>query len=134
VQTILVLEDNPAIKSIFRLVLTQKFRHVVEASNTVEALAFSSNVHLDLVIADMVLDQECGLQATVQLQALVPQLKIIISSGYPRSMWDKCQNGLFEQLKGDRVRLLQKPFLPRKLVEIVDELIGPPEVMQVRSA
>ena len=133
-QTILLLEDEEAVMRMLRLILACKGRKIVEATTAQEGLTFASSLCLDLLIADVFLGEDSGIEVARYLRASIPALKIILSSGYPTGMWGERQTAALKELGPDSVRLLVKPFLPTQLRRTVDELIGPPAKVSHRSA
>jgi len=87
------------------------------------ALGVSCTTRIDLLIAD-VTPPCCGILVAFQLKAWRPDLRTILTSGYPVNMWDEQQAAELSEIPSDSVRVLQKPFLPKDLLRTVDELIG----------
>jgi two-component system, cell cycle sensor histidine kinase and response regulator CckA len=83
--TILLVEDEPAIRQLCRMLLLQNGYKVLEATDGTEALAVWA-VHrseIDLLHTDMVMPGELsGLQLAQRALAEKPDLKVIITSGY----------------------------------------------------
>jgi DNA-binding NtrC family response regulator len=63
----------------------------------------------DLVLTDLALPGMTGDQMLAQMRKRSPNLRAIISSGYPY------------EPTGKWIRFLQKPFLPKMLAELIDE-------------
>jgi DNA-binding NtrC family response regulator len=133
-QTILLLEDQDAVMRMLRLVLACNGRRILEATTVEQGLTVASNQRLDLLIADVFVGEGCGIQLAVQLRKFHPGLKIILSSGYPTSMWGEERNEALAQLGREGVSLLEKPFRPAQLRSTVAELIAPPSKRPHRSA
>ena len=49
-------------------------------------------------------------------------IQIIFTSGYPPDMWPDLAT--LHEISGDAIRDLQKPFLPKELLDKTKELIG----------
>ena len=64
-----------------------------------------------LVLTDLTLPGTKGDQMLDRMRALAPQLKAIISSGYPYHASGAC------------TRFIQKPFLPKMLAEMIEDLL-----------
>ena len=133
-QTILLLDDEDAVRRILRLVLDGKGRRILEAATAKQGIAFASEQHLDLLIADVFLEENSGIDVARHLRELMPAVKVILSSGYPTSMWSGRHKAALAQLGSEGVRLMEKPFLLAQLRRTVDELIGPPEKPSHSSA
>jgi len=126
VKTILVLEDNPAVMGIFRVILNA--HTILEATTVEEALQrFIENDRLlDLMISDVVLAAGSGIHAALLLRDAVPRLPIVLTSGYPQSMWNDHDVADLRRLGPDSVYLLQKPFSPTELLTTISGLVDKP--------
>jgi two-component system cell cycle sensor histidine kinase/response regulator CckA len=123
-ETILLVEDEAAVRALIRNVFQRHGYQVLEADSGRTALAVWREHHqkIDLLLTDLVMpDGLTGLMLAEQLQRERPTLKVIFSSGYsPESV----ANG-FRLAPGNR--FLQKPFNPQKLLQAVrDCLEGKP--------
>jgi two-component system cell cycle sensor histidine kinase/response regulator CckA len=123
-ETILLVEDEPAVRTLVRNIFQRHGYQVLEADSGRTALAVWREHHrkIDLLLTDLVMpDGLTGLMLAEQLQKERPTLKVIFSSGYsPESV----ANG-FTLAPGNS--FLQKPFNPQKLLQAVrDCLEGKP--------
>jgi CheY-like chemotaxis protein len=63
------------------------------------------------------------------LRSEMPELPVILTSGYPMSSWTGQDAADFKRLRSDSVIVLQKPVETQRLLNCVRELIGAvPEV------
>ena len=126
-KNILILEDEPFLASFLRLVLQGYF--VVSTTTAENALCkfIEYNRRFDLLVSDVTLPISSGVQVALILRSELPELKIILTSGYPLSMWSEQNACDLQRLGGDSVTLLMKPFSIETLLNTVDALIGPPE-------
>jgi len=126
VHTILVLEDDPSIMALIRLVVGQKAYNILEATTAGEAFErFEENdARVDLLIADVTLPESSGIRVALELQSLLPYLKVIIMSGYPSAMWNDQDSAELQELPSDSVITLQKPFVPATLLNSVHRFLG----------
>ena len=88
-RTILVLEDEATLKDpLCRLLQLHGYR-TLEAGDAEEALRqFRDNDgKIDLLIADVSLPIGSGVQVAVTLRAELPELRVILATGYPSHMW-----------------------------------------------
>jgi two-component system cell cycle sensor histidine kinase/response regulator CckA len=127
-KTVLVLEDDRRVLDFLCLVLTSKGYAALDAGTAEEALWHAENcgthgTHIDLFIADVVLTVSTGIRVGVQMKRSIPELKVILTSGYPWSDQNQADLG---ELAPDSVTILRKPFSPAILLEQVHKLIGPP--------
>jgi len=134
VKTILVLEDHASVLKLVGLVLKQYC--VIEAANAEEALRLFTErgrqVHL--LIADVKLPRSSGILVALLLRSEIPDLPVILTTGYPESGWSDRDAADRKRLGSNSVMLLQKPFQAHALLERVRELIGPPHAEAVRTA
>ena len=122
-KTILVVEDDPFVLSVFRSVLRPKGYAILEATSAEQALKwYGTPQQIDLIIADVSLPLRSGIQVASELRRWIPGLQIIFTSGYPPDMWPDL--AMLHEISGDAIRVLQKPFLPKELLDKIKELIG----------
>ena len=112
VATILLAEDEPALRKLARLVLEQDKYRVLEAGSGRDALEVSAQYPgtIDLVLTDVVMPGMGGPELVAQLTSARPGLGVIYMSGYT----DSRIGG-----RDERVALLRKPFDPEQLKELV---------------
>jgi len=65
----------------------------------------------ELVLTDLTLPGMSGDEMIAQMRARSPKLRVIVSSGYPY------------EPKGKRTAFLQKPFLPKMLAALIEEML-----------
>src|SRR5688572_4951980 len=113
-RTILLVEDEPAVKGLFSQALRREGYIVHEARNGVEALEVEKTIpHIDLLVTDVVMPYMKGPELARQLRAKQEDLKVIFVSGYvaPGDL-------------GEHQALLQKPFVRQQLLDKVKEVLG----------
>jgi two-component system cell cycle sensor histidine kinase/response regulator CckA len=79
--TILVVDDEAAIRQLFEQLLTGEGYEVLSATNGAEALQIVRGRHLDLVITDLVMPESEGIETIHAIRSEQPSLKIIATSG-----------------------------------------------------
>jgi two-component system, cell cycle sensor histidine kinase and response regulator CckA len=130
-ETILLVEDEPALRNLVKSILERSGYHVLEAESAYAALEVWTDHHdaIDLLLTDMVMpDGMNGKELGQRLQFEKPQLRIIYSSGYSP---DVVGEGFLEN-QGQH--FLQKPYHPRKLVDMVRLVLdGPAPAKAVRT-
>jgi DNA-binding response OmpR family regulator len=108
---------------IFRIILNAFT--ILEATTIEEALRkfIENDRHVNLMIADVILPVGSGIHAALVLRSEVPELPIILTSGYPQSMWS--DQGITDLLRlgPDSVQIIQKPFLPATLLATISGLL-----------
>jgi two-component system, cell cycle sensor histidine kinase and response regulator CckA len=113
--TVLLVEDEDAVRSFAARALGQRGYHVLEASTGAEALEVFSNYDgdVDLVVSDVVMPEMDGPTLMKQLRGSHPHLKIIFISGYAE---DSFRRNLPEN---EEFMFLQKPFDLKQLAAAV---------------
>jgi hypothetical protein len=113
-ETILLVEDEPAVRSLFAQALAQAGYDVIEAKNGAEALeVFERNVDaIDLLLTDIRMPYLGGSELAAKLRARRPELKMLYVSGY-----------VSELTLGPNEALLQKPFVRADLLAAVRRLL-----------
>jgi CheY-like chemotaxis protein len=116
-ETILVVEDEAGVRELACQFLRVKGYNVLEAEGGLEALAVSRShpgvIHL--LLSDMVMPRMSGEELATQLQAVRPAMRVAFMSGYSEFSRGDLGKGFPE------APVLQKPFSPATLVEIVRE-------------
>ena len=123
-KTILVLEVNASVMMVLRLMLEPY--SLIEASDAEQALRLFTDHgrKIDLLVADVTLPRSSGIQVALLLRSEVPDLPVILTSGYPVSAWSDLDSADLERLGSRSVAILQKPFQGSALSDAVRELIG----------
>jgi two-component system cell cycle sensor histidine kinase/response regulator CckA len=133
-KTLLVLEDESAVMTLLRHMLKQYA--LIEAATAEQALGVLADPgrRIDLLIADVTLPTGSGIQVAQSLRAQIPNLPVILISGYPRSDWSARDFTDLERLGSNSVTILQKPFLSHTLLNAVLRLIGAPQASGAGNA
>ncbi|MDH7501482.1 MAG: PAS domain-containing protein, partial [Verrucomicrobiota bacterium] len=121
-ETILLVEDEPAVRKLNRLLLEHGGYRVLEAGSGPEAIELwkSHADEIDLLLTDVVMPGGMtGWELARQLNSEKPTLRIVLTSGYNTTEID-AENSLVQQ---GNVSLLQKPYLPNMLLQTVRECL-----------
>jgi PAS domain S-box-containing protein len=121
-ETLLLVEDEDAVRVLVRNVLREKGYRILEASRGEEALELAGQYGgpIDLLVTDVVMPQMNGRELARRLADLLPQIKVLYISGYAdNAVW--YQGGL-----DSGGAFLQKPFSPEALARKVREVLGGP--------
>jgi CheY-like chemotaxis protein len=118
---ILLVDDDDALRKMLRLILT-KMGHVVrEARDGQEAIEMCEQEEPDLVLTDIVMPGQEGLETIFALRHSKPNVKIIAMSGGGRiSSTDYLQ---IAKSLGAR-RVLAKPFSSEQLSAAIGETLA----------
>ena len=117
-ETILVVEDEPAVRELVCRVLHSYGYKVLVADSGVSALRIweKERDHIDLLLTDVVMpDGISGLDLVGRLQQERPGLKVILSSGYSMDL------GQSDMEIGPGTTVLSKPYQINTLVNVVRE-------------
>lgn len=112
--TILVVEDEPAVRRFVKEVLASSGYHVLEAADADEALTISNAYQLPihLLLADMAMPGSDGRDLAIRLKQIHPESRVILVSGYSESL-------AADETIGSDLQYLAKPFTPGQLSKIV---------------
>ena len=121
-ETVLLVEDEAAVRALARRALKQFGYHVLEASNGVEALtvARASADPIDLLLTDVVMPEMGGRELAQTLKQERPETRVLFTSGYPDS------GGMALDVAESGVPYLPKPYTPNELAEKVREVLDTP--------
>jgi two-component system, cell cycle sensor histidine kinase and response regulator CckA len=114
-ERILVVEDEPVVRSLTRRMLESAGYVVFQAPNGAAALEFlaTQSNDIDLVLSDVVMPNVNGHQLAQRVSELYPELPVLLMSGYGGD--DIAQRGLM--ISG--IALVQKPFTMESLTRSV---------------
>ncbi|MBC8090305.1 MAG: PAS domain S-box protein [Phycisphaerae bacterium] len=118
-ETILIVEDEEAVRKIAKLALESHGYTVIEASSGAAALALVGTYAkpIDLVVSDVVMPGMSGRELSVELRKIRPDFRLLFISGYTDDA--VVRHGI---VKADDA-FLQKPFSPQSLARKVREVL-----------
>lgn len=118
--TILLAEDEDAVRTVIRLILSRYGYTVLAAGNAKEALRLSKKHDgtIDLLVSDMVMPGTSGRELAAELKKKRPAMKALFISGYVDD--DFIDAPALDPGDG----FLQKPFSPEMLLEKVQEMLA----------
>jgi CheY-like chemotaxis protein len=124
--TILLCEDEPAVRDLFAMSLREVGYHVLEASDGLDALdVMAAADRIDLVVADVVMPIMEGPELA-DLRERHPDMRFIFISG-----------DLVNEHLGPNAQMLQTPSKKNDLLQRIIEVIGParlPHAYENRSS
>ncbi len=118
-ETILLVEDEPAVRGLVHETLQQHGYTVLDARHGIEALVTGAKHQgpIHLLLTDVVMPQMSGPEVAEKIQVLRPGIKILYMSGYP-------DHPAFEQGKiTHETGFLPKPFAPNVLAKKVRDIL-----------
>jgi PAS domain S-box-containing protein len=118
-EVVLVVEDDPHLRSLTLRILTSLGYRTIEAENGPAACKeLDSADRIDLLLTDIVLPNGMnGLELAKQTRSRRPGLKVLFMSGYPRDAASR--NGVLDS----DMHLLSKPFAKAELGRLVRHVL-----------
>lgn len=118
---ILLIEDEDVLRRLVARILVAEGHEVIEARHGKEALRLNQAQPADLVITDIVMPEQDGLEVIMTLRRESPTLKVIAMSG----------GGRFKQMEALEMAMplgafasLQKPFQIEDMIQIVRQALA----------
>jgi PAS domain S-box-containing protein len=118
-ETILLVEDEPLLLDLLKLVLEEKGYRVATAVDGLQALeVYHKNIDtIDLVLSDMGMPKLGGWETFQRLRDINPNVKVILASGF-----------VHPELKAEMINqgakdFVQKPYVPSKLLRRIREVL-----------
>jgi CheY-like chemotaxis protein len=119
-ETILLAEDDPALREMASTLLERLGYKVLKAADGVEALDLKHHSgidHVDLVFTDVIMPNMSGKELADRFRMLYPRTKILFTSAYAESAI------VHQGVLNPGVTLLPKPFTPSALAAKVREVL-----------
>jgi DNA-binding response OmpR family regulator len=117
---ILIVEDEKTLREVLRISLLRRKYTVYEAADGKEAITHFKPALIDLVITDLIMPEEEGLNVIIKLREIKPSVKIIAISGGgiagPGSYLE-----IASALGADAI--FSKPFPINKLLATIEDLL-----------
>ena len=123
-QTVLIVDDEELLLTMSEMVLTSFGYRVLTAANGQQAMEVIEHPdsHVDLVVTDLVMPHMDGHQLIQRLHAVVPDMRVI------------CTSGNFRPSNRELgVTYLQKPFTSQDLLRVVKEAFQKPAQNQAAT-
>jgi signal transduction histidine kinase len=110
-ETLLLVEDDPSIRTLLTRVLSDRGYRVVQAQNAGEAVLIceNENLNIDLLISDIIMPHVTGLDLAKRMRKTRPELRVLLISGYPEEISESMSTET-------DFSYLQKPFDPETLL------------------
>ena len=119
--TVMVVDDDPVVLRVSRLVLTQDEFEVIEAQSGEEVLRMfelSPDLQVDAMICDVAMPIMDGLALSEKVRELRPGLPVLFLSGYGENL------DPVSTIVSRKLAFIRKPFTSRNLTEKVRELLS----------
>jgi len=112
-ETVLVVDDELALRELSTEILVRHGYKVVCASNGEDALNILKSNNIDLVLSDIIMPGISGYQLHDKITKEYPDIKIQLVSGYNKN----------KSTKGGNIDFLLKPFIAKDLLLKIRELL-----------
>jgi two-component system cell cycle sensor histidine kinase/response regulator CckA len=118
-ETILLVEDEDAVRQLSKFVLGSSGYTVLEAKDGRDALEVAERHSggLDLLVSDLVMPKIGGQELSARLSSAHPRMRVLFVSGYPD------EEAASPEGLGPGAAFLQKPYSPAALLSRVRELL-----------
>ncbi len=116
--SVLIVDDDPELRAMYRMILERRGYVVDEAANGAEALRLLLNQTPDVIVLDILMPMlggEAVLQRIRQMPAL-RDTRVLVLTAYPRFR----DTGTLDHVD----RFLVKPILPNDLVMTIGEMLS----------
>ncbi len=119
-ESILIIDDEPQIRSMIRLILERTGYTVLEATDGVEGLRLFREKAADLIITDLIMPNKDGIGLIIELKKQYPDVKIIAMSGGGLNRPDGYLRGA---QKLGAACTLSKPINRQELLRVVKDTL-----------
>lgn len=117
---ILLIDDDEMLRTVLAKGLTHAGHTVIQAADGQRGVELARVTEIDLVITDLVMPVQEGVETIMMLRRERPQLPVIAISG------GVSNSPLYLEIAariGAR-RILAKPFLPQELLQIINQVLA----------
>lgn len=121
-RTVLLLEDNPSVRELIKVLLETEGYAIIEASDGQDGLTKAEELKPDLMILDLMMpgiDGEKVLR-TMRRHSKLSKVPVLVVSGKYESL-DALRNLIGHE------NIFPKPFEPSRMLDRIGELIGYPD-------
>jgi CheY-like chemotaxis protein len=121
--SIVLIDDDPALRSVMRRVLERAGHSVADAEDGVKGIALVERVRPDIVITDLVMPEKEGIETILELRDRFQDLPIIAVSGAEGGEVD---GPLVDASMFGAAAVLAKPFSISDFIEVVERVLKLP--------
>jgi CheY-like chemotaxis protein len=121
--SIVLIDDDPALRSAMRKILERAGHSVHDAEDGGKGLALVESVRPDLVVTDLVMPEKEGIETILELRERFQEIPIIAVSG---AEGGEAAGPLFDASLFGAAAVLAKPFSISDFVAVVEKVLQPP--------
>ncbi|MBL7048504.1 MAG: sigma-54-dependent Fis family transcriptional regulator [Nitrospira sp.] len=118
---ILVIDDEPIIRTSCERCLKPEGYEIKTTATGAEGLEFLKNEPFDLVLLDLMMPDMDGMEVLQMIKKTYPSIKVIMITGY------STVDTAVDTLRMGAFNYLQKPFNPDTLLNAVKDAVDPVE-------
>ena len=115
--TILICDDEEGIRESFKLILEEQYQ-LKFAANGLEALNMLKTLSPDLMLLDIKMPKQHGMEILKQVKKLKPSLPVIIVTGYQSVEMAQ------EAIKNGAADYIPKPFESKEILKTVSSILN----------
>ena len=118
--TILLAEDEAAVRALVKRVLMNAGYRVLAAADGVEAaLLWRDHAdEIDMIVTDVVMPQMGGRGLVNEISLIKPDLRVLFMSGYTADAI------VHHNIETNAINFIEKPFSPAKLLEKIANILA----------
>src|SRR3954468_22441709 len=117
---ILLIDDDDLLRGVLAKALHHAGHEIIQASDGKLGIDLARATQVDLVITDLIMPVQEGVETIMTLHREQPRLPIIAMSG------GVSNSSLYLEIAGKMGarRVLAKPFTPKELSDVIEEVMG----------
>jgi signal transduction histidine kinase len=119
-ETVLVVEDEDALREVTRRIFTRNGYQVITAASGPEALGIAAGHpgEIHLLVTDVVMPHMLGKEVAEKMRLIKPEIEIVFMSGYARPVL------AFQGRLDPGVALVEKPFSEADLLTVAGQVLN----------
>ena len=114
-EIVLVVDDEPDIRTVVRSMLIAKGYTVLETGDPQQAIRMATQQAVHLLITDVVMPLMKGTELARRVQEVSPWTKVLLMSAFKVA-----------EITASGLPFIPKPFTPEALVDRVRQILAPP--------
>ena len=115
--TVLIADDSEFMRNLLREILEEEHEIVGEAENGVEAVERYEEVHPDLVMMDIVMPVQDGIDATAEIKAADPDARVVMCTSVGQ------EEKMKEAVRAGADGYITKPFQKPSVIKAIDDVV-----------